>query len=193
MGAERDRRALLARAEGEKESRINKSLGTRAELVNESEGEMQRRINEAEGKAAEVLALSKATAQSIEKMGWALAQPGGSDAIKLQLSKRYLEKLEHLGHPRTRVVLPADLAQMDQLLGSIGLGQASELDVPDEEIVANAKLAPPRLEIEAPPPSDEAPMTDERPALPPAAETPVPTLVDAGAATRGAVPDDLSE
>jgi regulator of protease activity HflC (stomatin/prohibitin superfamily) len=179
MAAERERRALLARAEGEKEARINKSLGTKAELVNRSQGEMQRRINEAEGKAEEILALSKATAQSVEKMGWALAQPGGSEAIKLQLSKRYLDKLEHLGRPGTKVVLPADLARMDELLGSIGL---SELDVPDEEIVANAKLPPPRIDPLPIPTADDADL-----AVVPPAEEPVPTLVDAVAQTPAGI------
>lgn len=195
MGAERDRRALLQRAQGEKEARINKSLGTQAELINNSEGEKQRRINEAQGRASEVIALAQATSESVEKMGWALAQPGGADAIKLQLSKRYLDKLQALGHPRTNIVLPTDMSRLDDWLGAVGLGEDSPIEVTDEEIAANAgrpapefkPLKVPDAEIEAP-----RPVTTELPALGAGdAASPVPTLVDGAVpAGVGAAGDD---
>lgn len=185
MSAERERRALLARAEGAKTESINQSLGSRAELINNSEGEKQRRINEAQGRAAEILALAQASAESIGTMGWALAQPGGAEAIKLQLSKRYLGKLRSLGHPRTNIVLPADMSELSALLDSIGLGDHSGIEVSDEEIVANANRPPPIskpivapvLDVEAP-----RPVTTEMPALGAGSLDPVPTLVDGGAA-----------
>lgn len=144
MGAERDRRALIARAEGEKQARINASEGRKAELINASEGEMQRRVNEAEGKAAEILSLAQATGESIEKMGYALAQPGGAEAIKLQLSGRFIDKLKALGHPGTKVVLPADLTRMDQLLAAVGIGTDGGVAVSGEEIEAAKRAPPPR-------------------------------------------------
>ncbi len=126
MGAERDRRALLAASEGQKRSRINDSEGRMAEAVNRSQGEMQRRINEAQGKAEEILAIAKATAESIEKVGAALAQPGGIEAANLRISKQYLGKLGALAQPRTQVLLPADLTGMDDLLNGIALADAPE-------------------------------------------------------------------
>ena len=57
--AEREKRAILAKSEGDKQSRINMSEGKKMEMINISEGEMQKKINEAEGKAEEILTISK--------------------------------------------------------------------------------------------------------------------------------------
>lgn len=119
--AERERRAILARAEGDKQSRINTSEGTMRELINLSEGERQRLVNEAEGRASEILALAEATANSIEKIGAALVQPGGEEAIKLNLSEKLIDNIAHLADGGTPVIFPADLTNINQLLSSLDL------------------------------------------------------------------------
>ena len=119
--AERDRKAVVARAEGDRQSVINKSEGRKIELVNQSEGQMQRQINEAEGRAAEIKAIAEATAQSIERIAGALVQPGGSDALKLRVTEKYIRQLSRVRGPDTRVLLPADLNNLDEMLESIGL------------------------------------------------------------------------
>jgi regulator of protease activity HflC (stomatin/prohibitin superfamily) len=119
--AERERRAILARAEGDKQSRINASEGTMRELINLSEGERQRLINEAEGRAAEILALATATANSIEKIGSAVVQPGGREAIKLNMSEKFIDNLAHLADANTSVIFPADLTNLNQLLDALDL------------------------------------------------------------------------
>ena len=119
--AERERRAIVAKSEGDKQSRINRSEGLKTELVNISEGEMQRRINEAEGKAREIEAISEATAESIELLAAAINAKGGKEAVRLQLTQKYLGQLSHLADQETTVLLPVDLTQLDDLLGAIGL------------------------------------------------------------------------
>jgi regulator of protease activity HflC (stomatin/prohibitin superfamily) len=121
VNAERERRAILARAEGNKQSRINTSEGTMRELINLSEGERQRLINEAEGRAQETLALARATAESIERIGGALSQRGGEDAIRLDLSQRYIAQLGQLANPDTAVILPVDLTNLSRQLAELGL------------------------------------------------------------------------
>lgn len=124
--AERERRAILARAEGDKQSRINRSEGTMRELINLSEGERQRLVNEAEGRAQEILALATATASSIEKIGYAVIQPGGEEAIKLNLSEKLIDNLGHLADAQTSVIFPADLTNMNQLLDALDLRIANK-------------------------------------------------------------------
>jgi len=119
--AERERRAIIATSEGDKESRISRSMGLKAELINRSEGEMVRRINEAEGRAAEILAIAEATGESIEKLADAITQQGGEDAVRLQLSQKFLTQLGFLAKKETSVLLPADLTRLDDLLGSLHL------------------------------------------------------------------------
>ncbi|MFQ6371897.1 SPFH domain-containing protein [Shewanella sp. YIC-542] len=129
VNAERERRALLAKSEGDKQSKINRSEGVKQEMINLSEGEMQRRINEAEGKAQEITALAKATADSIEKLAAVISAPGGHNALRMQLGEQYLSKLHQLGKPGSRVVLPANLVDFQQWMGTIGLQE----DTPDRQ------------------------------------------------------------
>ena len=83
---------------------------------------MQRRINEAEGQAAEIRALAEATALSLERLAAAATQPGGEEALRVQLVEQYLTQLSHLAKSDTQVVLPADLTRLEDLLTSVGLG-----------------------------------------------------------------------
>jgi regulator of protease activity HflC (stomatin/prohibitin superfamily) len=123
MTAERERRALIARSEGQEGSTVNDAKGEKAEMINKSEGEMQRRINEAEGRAAEIEALAEATAQAIEKIAAAVSAPGGEEAIKLQLAERYLKEIGRLGKSTNRILLPANLTSFDDVLQGLGLDE----------------------------------------------------------------------
>ena len=127
--AERNRRAIVSKSEGAKQSRINTSEGRRLELINRSEGEMQKTVNEAQGRAQEILAIAAATAASIEKIAAAVSQPGGESSVRLQMAEKYLRQLRSLATPDTRVVLPADLTDLEALLKAIelpGLGQPDD-------------------------------------------------------------------
>ena len=121
MAAERERRALLAKSEGDKQSNINDSEGIRREMINRSEGERQRQMNEAQGRAQAILAIAKATAHSISQMADALNQPGGRDAMRLQLGKAYFTTLNGLAKDKTKVLIPANLTEPDALLDALGL------------------------------------------------------------------------
>jgi regulator of protease activity HflC (stomatin/prohibitin superfamily) len=129
MGSERDRRALMARAEGEKQARINDADGKKQEMINKSQGEMQRRINEAEGKAEEILALAKATADSIRVVAETVSQPGGKEAVNLRLSQQLITKMGALSAGQ-KVLLPADLTKVGDLISGIGLDLEHHASVP---------------------------------------------------------------
>ncbi|MEO6843963.1 MAG: stomatin-like protein, partial [Ginsengibacter sp.] len=51
MRAEREKRALIAESEGDKQAKINRAEGEKQQTIALSEGEKQKRINEASGKA----------------------------------------------------------------------------------------------------------------------------------------------
>lgn len=121
MTAERDRRAVIARSEGVKGSKINDAEGVKEEIINISEAEMQRRINEAEGIAQEIEAIAEATASSIEQIAEALSQPKGTEAMQLQLAEKYLNVLEGLGRDENNVILPKDISNYDALMEGLSL------------------------------------------------------------------------
>ena len=124
--AERNRRAIVAKSEGDRQSRINLSEGQKCEVINRSEGEMQRVINEAQGQAAEILAIAQATATSIETVASAIEQGGGDDAVRWQLADAYLEKLAVLAKSSAKVFLPADLTDLDGILRSLDLNAKTQ-------------------------------------------------------------------
>ena len=119
VNAERERRAILASSEGDKQSRINRSEGLKAELINRSEGEMQRRINEAEGHGEEIRAIAEATAGSIEKIAAVISQTGGLEALKLQLNERYIDAIRGLEH--SKIILPANIVDYRAWLDNLSL------------------------------------------------------------------------
>ncbi|MEX2477840.1 MAG: stomatin-like protein [Gracilimonas sp.] len=127
MTAERDRRAVIARSEGVKGSKVNDAEGVRTEIINISEAEMQRRINEAEGYAEEILSIAEATAKSIEEVADALSQPKGKEAMKLQLSEQYIEVLSGLGRDENSVILPKDISNYDALMEGLSLKDLDEV------------------------------------------------------------------
>ncbi|GAB4422697.1 MAG: stomatin-like protein [Turneriella sp.] len=121
MTAERERRAQIARSEGDMQANINNSEGLKTEMINKSEGEKQRRINEAEGRAREIEALAEATAHAIEAVAEAVRQPGGNQAMALRLTEAYLGKLSGIARKDATVILPADLTRLDEQLAALGL------------------------------------------------------------------------
>lgn len=125
--AERDRRAILAKSLGDKQARINISEGDMTETINVSEGDKQQLINEAEGKAQEILTIAKATAESITKIGAAIHEQGGEASIRLQIAEKLFSKVGALGTNKTRVVLPANVADFNSWLKMTDLELIEEI------------------------------------------------------------------
>ena len=121
MTAERERRAVVARSEGQQEATVNDAKGEKQELINESEGEREKRINEAEGRAEEIKAIADATAEAIERVAQAVNAPGGEEAVKLQLAEQYLHSLAKLGRRENQVLLPTDLTRYDRIIDGLAL------------------------------------------------------------------------
>jgi regulator of protease activity HflC (stomatin/prohibitin superfamily) len=128
MTAERERRAVIAKSEGVRDSNVNDAQGRRAEIVNISEAEMQRRINEAEGWANEIEAIAEATAVSIEQIAEAISQPKGKEAMKLQLKQKCLKVLDGLGKDENQIILPKDITNYDALIEGLSLEQLDEVE-----------------------------------------------------------------
>ena len=119
--AERNRRAILEKSAGQKQSLINTSEGQMRELINNSEGEMQKRINEASGKASEILALGEATAESIKKVANAINGPGGKAAVNLELGQKYIKSLTKLKTNRNKVIMGGNLGDMKEMLKGLDI------------------------------------------------------------------------
>jgi regulator of protease activity HflC (stomatin/prohibitin superfamily) len=116
MTAEREKRALIAKSEGDKLSRINRSDGQKQEMINESEGEKQRLINEAEGEVQEILQVAQATAEGIRQIANAIRKNGGEHAVMMKIANEYLVKLKRLANKETEILLPMDFTNLEEVL-----------------------------------------------------------------------------
>lgn len=113
MRAEREKRALIAESEGERQSRINRADGEKQEAISLSEGEMQRRVNEASGHAEEIRLVAQATAEGIRTIADAIGNnPNGRDAVNLRLAEQYIKEFGNLAREGNTMILPADLANV---------------------------------------------------------------------------------
>lgn len=112
MEAEREKRAEITESTGERDARINVSEGDRQGAILLSEGERQKRINEAKGQAREMELIATATAKGIQRIADAIAQPGGSLAVKMRLTEQFIEELGHVIDGANVSVLPVEAANL---------------------------------------------------------------------------------
>ena len=116
MRAEREKRAMIAESEGERQSKINRAEGERQQAIALSEGERARRINEAEGKAKEILLVAEAQAAGITKVAEALNGKGGIESVNMQLAQQYLTQFGQLAKTNNSMIVPADLSNVAGIL-----------------------------------------------------------------------------
>lgn len=110
MKAEREKRAEIARSEGEMETMINLSRATYEECINIGQGEREKMINEAEGEAKEIIAIAQATADSIKKVSDALTVEGGEEAADLTVGEQWINCLKQLD--KANIILKKDIANI---------------------------------------------------------------------------------
>lgn len=116
MRAEREKRAMIAESEGERQAKINRAEGERQEAIALSEGERMRKINEAEGKAKEILLVAEAQAAGIQKVAEAINGKGGLESVNMQLAQQYLTQFGQLAKTNNTMIIPSDLANVAGVL-----------------------------------------------------------------------------
>ncbi len=113
MRAEREKRAMIAESEGERQAKINRAEGDKQEAIARSEGEMQRRINEAQGRAQEIQLVAEATAAGLASIARSISEnAGGVDAVNLRLAEQYLTEFGKLAKEGNTLILPSNLADI---------------------------------------------------------------------------------
>jgi regulator of protease activity HflC (stomatin/prohibitin superfamily) len=118
MRAEREKRAVIAESEGERQSQINQADGQRQAAIAKSEGEKMKRINEAEGRAAEIRAVALATAEGITGIAKAINAEGGSEAVNLRIAEQYISEFGKLAQTNNTMIIPSNLSDIAGLVAS---------------------------------------------------------------------------
>lgn len=116
--AEREKRAAIARSEGEQQSQINIATGDRESAVRRSEGERQANINRAQGEAESIRLVAEATAGAIRNIAAAITQDGGAEAVNLKVAERYIEAFGEIAQTGNTLIIPSNMSDMAGLVAS---------------------------------------------------------------------------
>jgi len=119
MRAEREKRALIAESEGDRQAKINRAEGEKQQAIAISEGEKMKRINEAGGRAQEILLVAEAQASGIRQVASAINDQGGMNAVNMQLAQQYLNEFGKLAKTNNTMIIPSDLANVAGILKAV--------------------------------------------------------------------------
>ncbi len=118
MKAERDRRAMVTEAQGDKRARILKAEGVRESQILEAEGEAQAIQTVAAAERFKLLTVAEGEAQAIEKVFSAIHQ---GDPTPDLIAIRYLEALQGIADGQaTKIFLPLDTSGVLGSVAAIG-------------------------------------------------------------------------
>ncbi len=113
--AEREKRALIAKSEGERQQEINIADGEKQAAVLKSEGDKTAAINRAQGEATALRLIAEANAAAVHAVGEAIAGKGGLDAANLKVAQEYIIAFGALAKQSNTMIIPAnagDIAAM---------------------------------------------------------------------------------
>ncbi len=125
MRAEREKRAVIAESEGQRQAQINKAEGERAALIAESEGKMQALKNQAEGEAALIEVVAKATAEGLRLVSQEVNSEGGITAANLRIAESWIQQYGNIAKEGTTMIIPQNMADVAGLVA--GLSQMVKL------------------------------------------------------------------
>jgi len=110
--AEREKRALIAKSEGERQQEINVADGEKQAAVLRSEGEKQAAINRAQGEATALRLIAEANAAAVRAVGEAISDKGGMDAANLKVAQEYVAAFSELAKQSNTLIVPANAADV---------------------------------------------------------------------------------
>lgn len=116
--AEREKRALIAKSEGQRQEEINLAEGVKQAAVLQSEGERIAQINKAEGEAKAITTIADANAAAVRTVAAAMNEQGGMNAANLKVAELYINALASLAKTNNTMIVPANVADVATIIGT---------------------------------------------------------------------------
>ncbi|MCX7960990.1 MAG: paraslipin [Burkholderiales bacterium] len=116
--AEREKRAVIAKSEGQRQEEINIADGERQAAILKSEGEKQAAINKAQGEATAIRLIAEATAAGVRAVAEAISDRGGLEAANLKVAQQYVEAFANLAKTSNTMIVPANAGDVAGLLAT---------------------------------------------------------------------------
>jgi regulator of protease activity HflC (stomatin/prohibitin superfamily) len=116
--AEREKRALIAKSEGQRQQEINIADGAKQAKVLESEGDKTAAINKAQGEALALTTVAEATANAVRQVAAAIGEEGGMLAANLKVAEKYVEAFAGLAKTGNTLIVPANLTDVSTFVST---------------------------------------------------------------------------
>ena len=116
--AEREKRALIAKSEGQRQQEINIADGAKQAKVLESEGDKTAAINKAQGEALALTTVAEATASAVRQVAAAINAEGGMLAANLKVAEKYVEAFSGLAKTGNTLIVPANLTDVSTFVST---------------------------------------------------------------------------
>ena len=116
--AEREKRALIAKSEGQRQEEINLAEGVKQAAVLESEGQRISQVNKAEGEAKAITTIADATASAVRTVASAMNEPGGMNAANLKVAEHYITAFANLAKTNNTMIMPGNVTDVATMVGT---------------------------------------------------------------------------
>ena len=116
--AEREKRALIAKSEGQRQQEINIADGAKQAKVLQSEGDKTAAINKAQGEALALTTVAEATASAVRQVAAAINAEGGMLAANLKVAEKYVEAFSGLAKTGNTLIVPANLTDVSTFVST---------------------------------------------------------------------------
>jgi len=116
--AEREKRALIAKSEGQRQEEINLADGQRQAAILSSEGEKQAAINRSQGEASAIITVAEATANAVRQIASAIGTDGGLQAANLKVAELYIAAFGNLAKAGNTLIVPSNLTDVSTMVST---------------------------------------------------------------------------
>ncbi len=116
--AEREKRAVIAKSEGDKQQEINVAEGGKQAAILKSEGEKTAQINTAQGEATAIRLVAEATAHAVTAIAEAIGKEGGLQAANLKVAELYIDAFGKLAQEGNTLIVPSNLSDVASIVSS---------------------------------------------------------------------------
>jgi regulator of protease activity HflC (stomatin/prohibitin superfamily) len=116
--AEREKRALIAKSEGQRQQEINLADGEKQAAVLQSEGQKIAAINRAEGEAKAITTIAAANASAVRAVAAAMNEPGGMNAANLKVAEVYVDAFGKLAKTGNTLIVPGNMSDLATMVSS---------------------------------------------------------------------------
>jgi regulator of protease activity HflC (stomatin/prohibitin superfamily) len=116
--AEREKRALIAKSEGQRQQEINLADGEKQAKILSSEGDKTAAINKAQGEAGAIKMIAEAQAEAVRVVGEAMGSDGGQRAANLKVAEAYVGAFRDLAKAGNTLIIPSNLSDAASFVAS---------------------------------------------------------------------------